>query len=222
MSSRWPGLLALIPLVAGCNLQEVELADTDDVVIAEVILRAGAASQLAWLHRTRGTDSDPLVQNARVRVHAARGGTLELLPAEDELCMIEREDTEPRTHGSCYMSFDNTVEVLPRETYRLDITLSDGRELTGTTTVPADFRLLRPLAQICSVNPMETFEVRWSTSSSAWVYALEISIRGIRAALEPHSISVDRDPLRLYGLSFSASDTTINISRRVRSVRSLR
>ena len=212
MTMRWMMLLPVLVLAAaGCELQEVELADTEDMVIAEVILRASSTSQLAWLHRTRGAATDPLVENATVRVRNTRGAVLEFSAGADELCMIERDDTEPRTHGTCYVAFDNTFEVLPRETYRLEVRLPDGRELTGSTTVPSDFQLLRPTSQICSVDPMEPFEVRWTTSPTAWVYASEISMRGIRAALEPHNVSVDRDPLRLFGLSFSASDTTITL-----------
>ncbi|MGH7460725.1 MAG: hypothetical protein ACREMA_06810 [Longimicrobiales bacterium] len=197
-------------LAAGCELQEVQLAQADDVIIAEVILRAGASSQLAWLHRTRGSAArDPLVEHATVRIEAAHGGILELTPAPEELCMLDREDTETGTHGSCYASFVNAMEIVEGETYRLTVTLSNGGNLTGTTSVPADFTLLRPTTASCSVMPLTQLDVSWTPSSGAWVYAAETSLRGIRAALEPYHVDVTRDPLRLFGLSVSARDTTI-------------
>jgi hypothetical protein len=201
--------VALTVLTTGCALQEIELAESENIVIAEVVLRAGVPTQLAWLHRTRGNSRDPLVENATIRIEAVSGGSMELAGAPDELCVLEREDTEPGTHGSCYSSFANALEIRPAETYRLTITLSDGQTMTGTTTVPANFTVLRPAAPICMVAPLKSFDVSWTVSPGAWVYAAETSLRGIRAALQPHNISVNRDPLRLFGLSVSARDTAI-------------
>ncbi|HSL69511.1 MAG TPA: hypothetical protein VK864_04675, partial [Longimicrobiales bacterium] len=72
----WPLLLGLSSLVpSGCELQEVELAIPEDVIIGEVVLRAGASRQLAWLHRTLGTGpaSDATVRNAIVHVRTPGG-----------------------------------------------------------------------------------------------------------------------------------------------------
>ncbi len=210
MKIRWLGLCALGVLAASCELQEVQLAETEDMIIAEVILRVGSPTQLAWLHRTRGPVSkDPLVENAAVHVQSASGRTVQFFPAGDDQCMLERDDTEPETHGSCYASRASELEVLPRETYRLSVSLPDGRALSGSTTVPADFHLLRPTAPICSVPPLTPFDVRWTSSATAWVYASETSLRGISAALAAQNIDVNRDPLRLFGFSVSARDTTI-------------
>src|SRR5262245_53594992 len=203
-------LLILSILAAGCELQEVQLAESENMVIAEVVLRAGAPTQLAWLHRTRGSAArDPLVENAQIRIGNTAGAEMELIGAPDELCILEREDTEPGTHGSCYTSFANALEIIPGQSYKLAITLSDGQTLTGSTTVPADFRVLRPVGLACTAAPMKPFEISWTVSPGAWVYAAETSLRGIRAALEPQQIPVNRDPLRLFGLSVSARDTAI-------------
>ncbi|MGH7468157.1 MAG: DUF4249 family protein [Longimicrobiales bacterium] len=202
--------LTLALLAVGCELQEVQLAESEDLVIAEVVLRTGAPNQVAWLHRTRGSaHKDPLVENATVRVYNASNAVLELRPAADESCIIARDDTEPETHGSCYASGIGGMPVQPGQTYRLSVVLPDGRTLTGSTTVPNDFQMLRPATSVCSVPALTPFDVSWSISPGAWVYAAETSLRGIRAALEPHNVSVDRDPLRLFGLSLSARDTSI-------------
>jgi hypothetical protein len=202
--------LALALLTIGCELREVQLAESDDVIVAEVVLRAGAPTQVAWLHRTRGSArKDPLVENATVRIHDLAGAALELRPAADESCILEREDTEPETHGSCYASASVGLPIVPGQTYRLSITLPDGRALTGSTTVPSEFQLLRPAASVCSVPALTPFDVSWSVSPGAWVYAAETSMRGIRAALESHNVRVERDPLRLFGLALSARDTSI-------------
>jgi hypothetical protein len=42
------------------------------------------------------------------------------------------------------------------------------------------------------------------------VYPSEISIRGLRRALQQEGIDIDHEPVRLFGLSISNSDTTIS------------
>jgi hypothetical protein len=203
-------LFALSILSAGCELQEVQLAESENLVVAEVVLHAGVPLQLAWLHRTRASATrDPLVENAFIRIRNRAGGLMEFTSAPDQECILQRGDTEPGTHGSCYISFANTLEIIPGETYQLTITLADGQVLSGSTTVPADFRVLRPADAVCRVAPLKSFEVSWTVSPGAWVYAAETSLVGIRAALETHNIPVHRDPLRLFGLSVSARDTAI-------------
>jgi hypothetical protein len=60
---------------------------------------------------------------------------------------------------------------------------------------------------------MSNLDVVWRASPSAWVYAAEASLGGIQRALGPHGLTVDRDPLRLFGLSISSADTTLAFPR---------
>jgi hypothetical protein len=203
-------LFSAAALLTACELQEVDVALPQDVVVAEVVLRAGATTQLAWLHRTRGSALDSTtVPGAQVEVRADDGSVLPFFAVPDTACFIPRNDVPSGSHGSCYSSRVNAMPIVPGRTYRLSIILPDGRSLNGVTTVPGDFRLIRPTATICSVPEFTPLEVRWTASANAWVYANESSMRGIRAALQPFNLRVNDDPLRLLGLSISRSDTTI-------------
>ncbi|MGD8276708.1 MAG: hypothetical protein PVH00_01725, partial [Gemmatimonadota bacterium] len=99
--------------------------------------------------------------------------------------------------------------IVPDATYSLAITLGDGRRLEGRTTVPSPFEVVNPAATRCAVPVDSTLELIWRSSPGAWVYVVETSLAGIRTALEPDGIDVPHDPLRLFGLSITAEDTTI-------------
>ena len=200
-------LLAALAVLPGCELEEVQLATPQDVIVAEVILRAGIATQQAWLHRTRSATGDPRVANAIVAVRGP-AGAVTFAAAPDTSCVVPRNDTAANSQGSCYLSTGNALAVTPGQTYELTIRV-DSNVLTGTTTVPQDFAVLRPTAGSCSLAPMSNLEVVWRASPSAWVYAAEANLRGLRSALGPFGVSVDREPLRLFGLSISSADTTL-------------
>jgi hypothetical protein len=189
--------------VAGCALEKVELAAPEDVIVAEVILRAGDTTQLAWLHRTRGVNGDPTVPNAIVEVRGP-AGVARFGPADDTICVTRRSDTP----GSCYATAANALVVTPGQTYQLTIRVG-GDVLTGTTTVPQDFTVQRPSVATCLLPPFTNLELVWRASPNAWVYASEANLRGIQDALRTHGVTVDRDPLRLFGLSISSADTTL-------------
>lgn len=209
MRSLRPCLTILCVLASACELQEVQVAQPQDLVLAEVVLRAGASTQQAWLHRTRGSGHAPRVDSAIVEVRAANGALLRYEPAHDTVCVQRRMDTQPGTHGSCYTSRANALAIQPGQSYSLTITLPGGARLTGATTVPQDFRMLRPAVGVCSIPAMTPLELRWTRAPGSWVYVSETNLRNIKNALMPYNLTVDSDPLRIWGLSLSAADTTI-------------
>jgi hypothetical protein len=195
---------------AACELQDVTIADVGEAVIAEVLLQAGAERQLALLHRTLGTKSGAAVPGAIIEVRDAAGRVLVYEPARDEDCLDVDEDRQDLVVGSCYRSVANPpFTVQPAATYSLSITLRDGGRLAGRTTVPGPFSITVPAAVRCAVPVDSTLELVWTTSSGAWVYVVETSLAGIRAALRPAGIDVPRDPLRLFGLAIAGQDTSI-------------
>ena len=219
---KWIVVVLGACVLMGCELQETQIADIEDVLIAEVVLRAGDPVQQAWLHRTRSDGSEPVVENAIVRVEAASGATVQFQLSTPDACLLPRPDTASRNQGSCYLSPRNALQVMPGQTYRLVVTTPRGEELTGSTTVPADFRILTPAPYmspgggsfpICVLEPMSTLEIRWTRSSNAWVYASEIKLVGARAILRRLNIDIEDEPLRLFGLSLSAQDTTIQLAK---------
>ncbi len=207
-------LLLLAGLVCGgCELQEIVTAGAEDVVIAEVYLRADLQQQVALLHRTRqSADGTAGVPGARVEVTNASGAVLRYEPVPDTMCVRERpRDTRNIVVGSCYASSaTQQFDVIPGERYTLRIALADGGELTGATTVPADFRILRPAGRVCALPPLTRLEISWSASPTAWAYPNEIYLGGLRRALQEQGIEIEQDPLRLFGLSVSATDTVIS------------
>lgn len=207
------GLLVLVALLAGCELREVQIAEIEDVPIAEIILRAHEPVQQAWLHRTHAQNKDLRVDNAIVRVLTDSGDSVQFKQVDAPLCFLSSQDTIPPNAGSCYETHPEALAVLPGRTYRLTVTTADGRRMTGNTTVPTDFTILRPAGRrSCFLPPMTEFEATWTKSTTAWVYAAEITLRGLKSALKPHGIEIDGEPIRLFGLSLSAQDTTIKVA----------
>jgi hypothetical protein len=204
-------VLLACALCAACELEEVVTASSEDIVIAEVYLRADEEIQTALLHRTRQAgDSTAAVPGARVEVTNAAGQVLHYEAAPDSMCIEARRDTRDVVLGSCYASDPaQRFDILPGERYALRISLPDGGVLTGNTTVPSDFRVIRPAEPVCALPAATRLAVTWSVSPHAWVYASETYLRGLRRLLAEQGIEIEQDPLRLFGLSVSSSDTAI-------------
>ncbi|MEJ2185228.1 MAG: hypothetical protein P8Z36_04735 [Gemmatimonadota bacterium] len=198
------GLLA-VWLLPACEIQKVVVAQPEDVLVAEVYLRADAVVQTAFLHRTIQDQASVDVPGARVVVTGPAGDTVHYAAAEMGVCV----DAEPGS-GSCYAAGDSLhpFHVRAGAQYRLSIVLADGRTLEGETVVPQDFRMLRPASSPCGLPVDSLLHVAWTPSDGAWVYVTGAEIRGLQAAFAPLGVAVD-DPFVLTGLSISREDTTI-------------
>jgi len=201
------GVLCGLVVLTACELTEVTLADGEDVVIAEVVLRAGEQRQLAFLYRTVGTGLSATVDGARVRVSDETGQSVLFDPAPIDACVeIDEDDPVP---GSCYRSATGTLEIRPNASYTLEITLAGGDSMTGTTTVPGQFEVKRPATTVCRIDVDSTLELQWTRSDNAWVYVSEVRLTGIARALRSRGVDLGQDPLSLIGLSISSEDTTL-------------
>lgn len=197
-------LALAIALVAGaCDIQEITLAESEDIVIAEITLRAGDSVQTALLHRTLQNGMPGPAPAAEIRIRNRSGTELTFAPGALDRCALD-----PAITGRCYVSAGN-YPIIAGETYTLRIELADGGVMTGTTTVPQPFQLLRPTAATCNLAPNTTFEIAWTQSPNAWVYVSETLLFGLSAALAAQGITLEDDPLRLFGLSLSDRDTTV-------------
>lgn len=187
------------------------MAEPADVVVAEVLLQVGQATNrlTAFLHRTQGGSGDGTVPGADVRVTLDGGGVIPLSQVDIEECLVLSEE-DRATPGTCYAA--GSLEALrlgPGVHAALEIRLADGGSLTGETLIPGDFDVVRPTSPTCAIPPLETREIHWTASEGAWAYINETRITGLREALEGQGIPVESDPLDLLGVSVSAADTTI-------------
>jgi hypothetical protein len=203
----------VLVLVAGnaCELSEVVTAGSQDIVIAEVYLRTDGQSQTAWLHRTRQGDLvSQRVPGARIVVtNENTGRAVSYAAALDSMCVVTTRQTRDDILGSCYVATPPPGFVTAGHRYSLEIVLPEGGQMTGVTTVPGEFRILSPGAPVCGLPPSTRLDIEWTVSQGAWVYAAETHISGLRRVLEQQGITIEQDPLRLFGLSISSADTTI-------------
>ena len=201
--------------ISGCELTEVTLVESDDVLIVEglVQLREGPSVEIdvdnirVFLHRTiREDGSSGAVPGARVTVSSPSGWSFDLPETQFSECVVVTPDLGT---GSCYgVSIERGV-VRPGDSTELLIELPGGAVAEASSRLPGDFALSQPAQNRCVVPPEQNFEITWTIAERAWAYLSETSIFGIRTALEPSGISVDQDTLNLVGLSISSADTVI-------------
>lgn len=197
--------------LGGCELSQVTLAESRDVVVAEVMIQVGQTSNrvAGFLHRSRTEGVAGTVPDADVRITTARGDVIQLLQTGVEECLILPERTDP-VPGTCYEAGPlESLRLGPGDSLALTVDLADGSRLTGETVIAGDFEIRSPLHPACALPPGETREILWTSSEGAWAYVNETRIEGLRNALAGRGVDVETDPLDLLGVSVSAADTTI-------------
>lgn len=208
-------LAALLAPVAACELQEVTVARSEDVVVAEVYLSVDAdgAYGTAWIHRTLGSSGSTQEMGfADVFLRAeSRVSTVRLRLEEPSVCA---GDELPEDFvGSCYFAGPLDPRYFgPGSFVEAVIRLPDGGRITGQTRVPGDYELLKPRVgsrRMCSLEASRRLNVEWTRAAGAWAYISETQIINLTAALQDSNIEVEEDPLLLVGLSVSEADTTI-------------
>jgi hypothetical protein len=207
--------LALSLGSVGCELQEITLAESQDLVVAEVFVQIGQGANriTAFLHRTedgnRGGGAE--VPGAGVQLLVGPGiAAMDLLETDVDQCLVPTEDPADRVPGTCYAASPlDELLVSDGDSIRVVIDLPDGGQLWGETVVPEGFDIVSPSNSVCTLGAGQTLEIQWTASAGTWAYVSETVISGLRDVLEPEGIVVEEDPLDLVGLSISASDTTI-------------
>ena len=198
--------VAVLCALVACDLQEITVAESEDVVVAEITLRAGDTIQHAFLHRTLQTSSPESVPDARIEVTNARGEVLAFQETDSRECLTEEIVV---VIGTCYASTRTDFDIVPGEAYVLRIQLAEGGVMTSATRVPEVFSLIRPATEECSLPENTTLPMAWTSSSDAWVYVSETLLHGLAPLLREQGIPLEEDPLLLFGLSFSNQDTTV-------------
>jgi hypothetical protein len=203
--------LAAATFATGCELTSIELADVADVIVAEVYLRPGAGTHVAFLHRTLpGRDGSLRVEDATliVRDHAGQWMTFERAP--QSVCATN-DFLEEDVAGSCYVAADEEW-VRPGSTLDLEVRVPDGRRMLGRATVPGAFRIEGPSSPACVVEGT-SLELVWTRSEGAWAYQADALFTGLAAGLAERGVAEPPDTLRLLGLAIGANDTTMAFPR---------
>ncbi len=226
-----PGLAVLValataPVLGGCELTEVTVTESEDVVIAEVQvtidLDDGGATSLsvyAYLHRTlSGARADEVegavvrvsgASNAAVHLEAADSGGVCLAPLFEEDDEEEDDDFELDI-GSCYRATVSPSPFSPGETVELEIIVPDGRTLTGVSRIPDafDFIGLTHEAGQCRIEPDTNYRFNWTEAAGTWSYLSDTWIEGLPEALAGQDVAAP-DSLYLTGFAIGEKDTDI-------------
>ena len=208
-------LAAGLAWIAACELQDITVARSEDVVVAEIYLASDAdgVSGTAWLHRTLGNAEEARdLSSAEVFLRAeARVSTVRLRPAERSMCA--GDEVPANFAGWCFASGPLDPRHFGAGAFvEAIIRLPNGGRVTGQTRVPGSFELRSPRVnrrRTCSLEPAQRLTVQWTRAEGAWAYISETQIINLTAALEDSNVEVDQDPLLLVGLSVSETDTTI-------------
>jgi hypothetical protein len=204
--------LAGAVLLSGCDLSDITIAVPADVIVAEVVLRAGDTVQTAYLHRSLSERGTARVFNAVLNVHeVATGAVLQYMAADDSVCVTPAPES-PQSHmGVCYAARGRADMVKPGGRYALELLLPDGRRITGSTVVPGSFEMVRPAADSCALAPGTSLGLTWTRSVDASVYIGETRLQGLTQALRRSGVTVagpDRD-IDLLALAVGSADTSM-------------
>lgn len=208
-------VVALAPL--GCELTDVQIAEAEDVLLVEGYIAwtppSPRAAANVFVHGTLTREGELRSASPDVTIEmiAEDGERRTLLEVSPGVCVLSfSEETNP---GRCYAGA-LPASVVPGSRVRMELVTSDGREVTGGTTLPGDFTIVSPTAhrQTCRVPERRLLEVAWTASKGAWAYPSETSLRGVRGVLtlKDSKFQLLDDPLILFGLAISDSDTTVS------------
>ena len=151
MSSRTGAVLALVALLAGCTIEDVEIPRTKSRVALHAVLSATAPNQVMLLERTRNGSvtivgepfelENPFVNDQGIAEPDAQA----TLVAPDGQVYTGLEDLTPGGTGAGVYRFPLPGALLERSgSYRLNVVTTDGEVLRGETAVPggvaAEFR----------------------------------------------------------------------------------
>lgn len=211
---------ALAAVLPACELTEVAAPASEDVLVVEAVMRAGATSQFVILHRTvegRVVRGEP---GASVEVTDRAGQSIRYSEAPIERCILGPAESWGieglELRASCYVTdpADGFV-VEPGMTYQLQVVTTKGERASGQTTVPAAFAFTSPNLPIapgqyevwCRL-PSVPFTLAWERSEGAWAYVVTMHLFDWADELRAQGVEVP-EPVELTSVSVSAADTTL-------------
>ena len=195
----FPLLLGLA--LSGCELDEVTLAQPEDIPVVEAYIRVGDGEDQisAFVHWTLGTRPARDLLALGVSLTGEDGVAIPLFPEAFSECL--REGLEEDVEGVCY-SVGSWAEgrFEPGTRVELEILFEDGGVIRGATVIPDSISLIQPAAGgQCALPPGRNLEFVWSRSPGVWAYSAETEISDLRSALASEGIVVETDSVALLG-----------------------
>jgi hypothetical protein len=213
-------LTASLAIAAGCALAEVAAPDSDDVLIVESVLRAGAPTQAVLLHRSmegRLIRGEP---GATVEIQTSQGVRVVFQERPVHDCLAGSPDIwgvdDLQLQASCYVSPSVAgAFVQPGQRYELMVRTRGGQIARGRTDVPGSFAFSTPrvaldpvtLSASCAL-PIQPFRMTWTQARGSWAYVANLRLSNWGDDLRAAGVEVP-DTLELTGVSVSAADTTL-------------
>ena len=207
--------LGLAMGLSGCELDEVTLAEPEDIPVVEAYIMVGDGGDQvsAFLHWTLGDRSLRDLSNLGVTLIREDEVEVHLFPGPLSDCL--RPGLEEDVEGVCYsMDFNPEGFFEPGTRVELEILLGDDQVLRGGTLIPDAIDLVEPgVKDECALPPGNNLEFVWRRSPGVWAYVAETEIKDLKNALAAGGITVETDSVALLGLAVSDSDTTIVFPR---------
>lgn len=207
-------ILAFSLALSGCELNEVTLAEPQDIPVVEAYIMIGDGEDQvsAFLHWTLGTRPARDLMDLEALLTKEDGVQVPLFPGPLSGCVLPGLVEE--VEGVCYTASVDVEGFFPAGTrVELEI-LFDDQLLRGATEIPEDIDLIQPsVGNRCVLPAGENLEIIWNRSPGVWAYSAEAEIEGLREALALEGVSVEADSVALIGLAISDSDTTMVFPR---------
>jgi hypothetical protein len=194
--------LALVLLLAACEIEKVGIPSTQARVALHAVLSASAPSQVVLLERTRnGTLSitapsfevpDPILSDEGI----AESSALVTMTTPSGRMLLAREDAAVRSDGKGrgVYRFALPGDSLERGvTYTLTVRTTRNEVLTAQTSVPAGAAVLAP-AQATFDRVQDTLTLQWPAAPGARSYFVRVE-----TPFGPRSFFTDSTRVRLTG-----------------------
>ena len=194
--------LALLALLAACELEKVGIPRTESRVAMHSVLSVTAPTQVVLLERTRnGSVSiiappfdlvDPVVSDEGI----AESGATVSLTTPDGQTLVAREDSEGRGDGKgagLYRFALPGASLVRGGTYRLTVLTTKGETLTAATSVPQGNAAVAPTQSLFD-RVQDTVMLEWPVAPGARSYFVRIE-----TPFGPMSFFTDSTRVRLTG-----------------------
>jgi hypothetical protein len=169
--------LALVASAWTC-VDQTPVSPAANAIVVHAVLDASARNQRVLVQTTDGRiASQEIVSGATVVILTPDGRTLAADQVIDSASAFG-VGAAPPVYSYYQISLDKYgVSLVPGSTYRLHVTLPDGREVTGSTTVPSAVSGVR-VSVPASLTSTDSLTLAWPRVAGAIAYDVSVSMRG--------------------------------------------